>query len=161
MLGNSDNPIIKGTSGMVKVRFRGPRARDSETLWASPIADDLYRLENSPFFAYGVSWEDLIEAKPSEDKFLEYVRCVKKSGNRTLRVIFQDFRSSDEPAQAILRQLTELGCSYEGMRPRLVSINVPPKVELQRVTDFLTDQSGTRWEYADPTYEQVTEGRPA
>ena len=103
----------------------------------------------------------MIEAKPSEDKFLEYVRCVKKSGNRTLRVIFQDFRSSDEPAQAILRQLTELGCSYEGMRPRLVSINVPPKVELQRVTDFLTDQSGTRWEYADPTYEQVTEGRPA
>jgi len=145
---------------MVKIRLQGPQARDSETLWASPIADNLYRLENSPFFAYGVSWEDLVEAKPSEDQVLEYVRCVKKSGNRTLRVIFQNFRSSDEPAQAILKQLTELGGSYEGMRPRLVSVNVPPKVELQRVTDFLNNQSGIQWEYADPTYEQVTEGHP-
>lgn len=145
---------------MVKVRFHGTQSRDSETLWVSPISDDIYQLENSPFFAYGVSWKDLIKAKLGKDQFLEYVGCVKKSGNRTLRIIFQDFQSSEQPAQAILKQLTELGCSYEGMQPRLISINVPPEVELQRITDFLKDQSGTQWEYADPTYDEITKTRP-
>jgi hypothetical protein len=169
---------MKDSNGMVKVRFHGTQGCDSETLWVLPVSDDVYQLENSPFFAYGVyfcrsapstnaimrsrkvSWKDLIKAKPGKDQFPEYVGCVKKSGNRTLRIIFQDFRSSEQPAQAILKQLTELGCSYEGMQPRLISINVPPEVELQRVTDFLKNQSGTQWEYADPTYDEITKTRP-
>ena len=142
---------------MVKVRLQGPHAGDSETVWASPADGNLYRLENSPFFAYGVSLGDLVEAKPDEDQLLEYVRCVRKSGNRTLRIIFQNFRSGDEPAQAILEHLAKLGCSYEGMLPRLVSITVPTSVRLEGVTDFLTEQAGIQWEYADPTYEQITD----
>jgi hypothetical protein len=145
--------------GMVKVRLQGPHAGDSETLWACPIRDALYRLENSPFFAYGVSWGDIIEARRSEDGSLEYVRCVKKSGNRTLRIVFHDFRSADEPAQVILKTVRELGCSYEGMQPRMISLNVPANVELQRVADFLTGQSGIEWEYADPSYEEITRSR--
>jgi hypothetical protein len=147
------------TSSMVKVRLKGPHAGDSETLWASPIADNLYRLENSPFFAYGVSWQDIIEAEPNRDRLLEYVRCVKKSGNRTLRVIFELFGSNDEPARAVLGHLSELGCSYEGMQPRLISVNLPPRVSMKVVTDFLNEQPALRWEYADPTYEDAMKRR--
>jgi hypothetical protein len=141
---------------MVKVRLRGPDVEDVETLWATPVDVNLYQLDNSPFFAYGVSWQDVIEAHPAEDQFLEYVRCVTKSGNRTLRVIFQDYRSDDQAAREVLQGLKSLGCSYEGMQPKMISINVPPKVSLDEVTDFLTKQSGLQWEYADPTYEEVT-----
>jgi hypothetical protein len=148
--------MVESTAGMVKVRLRGPDAEDVETLWAMPVDANLYRLDNSPFFAYGVSWQDIIEAKPGEDRFLEYIRCVKKSGNRTLRVIFQDYRSDDQPAQEVLQGLKSLGCSYEGMQPKMISINVPAKVDLGTVTDFLTEQSGLQWEYADPTYDEVT-----
>jgi len=144
------------TDGMVKVRLRGPEASDIETLWAVPVDTDLYRLDNSPFFAYGLSWQDVIEAKPAGDQFLEYVRCVRKSGNRTIRVIFQDYRNDDQPAQEILRELKNLGCSYEGMQPRMISINVPPQINLRAVTDFLIEQHGLQWEYADPTYDEVT-----
>ena len=107
----------------------------------SAVDTNLYRLDNSPFFAYGVSWQDVIEAKPSEDEVLEYVRCVKKSGNRTLRVIFQDYQSTEPPAEEVLRGLRDLPCSYEGMQPRMISINVPPKVDLGTVTDFLSKQT--------------------
>ena len=144
------------TEGMVKVRLRGPDASDIETLWAVPVDTDLYRLDNSPFFAYGLSWQDVIEAKPADDQFLEYVRCVRKSGNRTVRVIFQDYRSDDQPAQEILRELKNLGCSYEGMQPRMISINVPQQINLRKVTVFLTEQHGLQWEYADPTYDEIT-----
>ncbi len=141
--------------GMVKIRLRGPHLRDVETLWAVPVGTNLYRLDNSPFFAYGVSWQDIVEARPADDQFLEFVRCVRKSGNRTLRVIFQDYRNEDQPAKEILRELRNFGCSYEGMQPRMISINVPPMVHLDDIARFLTQQTGLQWEYADPTYEEV------
>jgi Domain of unknown function (DUF4265) len=141
---------------MVKVRFCDPRWPNIETLWATRIEEDLYQLDNSPFFAYGVSWQDVIEAKSGEDHVLEYVRCIKKSGNRTVRIIFQDRRSTDSGAEEVLRELRHLGCSFEGMQPRLISVNVPPEIGLSAVTDFLKKQTGLEWEYADPTYEQVT-----
>jgi hypothetical protein len=130
-------------------------------LWASPTGPNVYRLENSPFFAYGVSWEDLIEVRVGLGSQLEYVRCIAKSGNRTLRVIFQDFRSRDKAAQDILRQLVAMSCTYEGMQPRLVAINVPPETDLEEVTSFLTTQRGLQWEYGDPTFEQISAGRGA
>jgi hypothetical protein len=120
---------------------------------------NLYQLENSPFFAIGLSWEDTIEAKPGESGVLEYKQCVKKSGNRTLRIMFEEFRLNEDPAQHILNRLSEMGASYEGMQPRLVSLNVPPEVNLASVTDYLSGQSGIQWEYADPTYEQVIKER--
>jgi len=150
---------MTNTEGMTKVRLRGSRAGDVETLWAIPVDANLYRLDNSPFFAYGVSWQDVIEARPGEDQFLEYVRCVTKSGNRTVRVIFQDYQNDDQPAREILRELRNLGCSYEGMHPRMISINLPAKVDLDEVTSFLSEQSGLQWEYADPTYDEVNKGR--
>jgi len=75
---------------MVKIRFRGPDPGDVETLWAVPVSGGFYRLDNSPFFAYGVSSQDIVEAQPGQDEFLEFVRCIKKSGNRTVRVVFQN-----------------------------------------------------------------------
>jgi hypothetical protein len=140
----------------VKVRFRDLAHKNTETLWATIIEGDRYRLDNSPFFAYGVSWQDIVEARSASDNVLEYIRCVKKSGNRTLRVIFQDYRSDDPCAEEVLAALRNLDCSYEGMQPRLISINIPPQVDLSNVTEFLKRQSGLQWEYADPTYEQVT-----
>lgn len=141
--------------GMVKVRFSDPAGANTETLWAKPIDANLYQLDNSPFFVYGVSWQDTIEARPGKDHVLEYVRCVRKSGNRTVRIIFQDYRSSDSYAEEVLKGLRNLDCSYEGMQPKMISVNVPPKVDLRAVTDFLKQQSGLQWEYADPTYDQV------
>ena len=33
-----------------------------ETQWAYSVGKDQYRLANSPFFAYSVSWEDIVHA---------------------------------------------------------------------------------------------------
>jgi hypothetical protein len=140
---------------MLKIRLRGPDKGDSETLWATEIALGQYRLDNGPFFAYGVSWQDVVEAQHGRDDVLEYVRVVRKSGNRTLRVMFNDYRVNDDRAKGVLRGIQELGCSYEGMQPRLVSINVPPEADIASVTTFLRGLPGLQWEYADPTYAEI------
>ncbi len=96
-----------------------------------------------------------MEANLDEDNSLEFTRRVIKSGNRTVRAIL-DFSGDTARTQEFLKELTDLQCSYEGMHSTLISINVPPAVDLDKVTDFLTEQDGIKWEYCDPTYEEVT-----
>lgn len=124
---------------MVKIQLRGPDAGELETPWATPIGSNQYRLENSPFYAYGVSWEDVVEAQLDDQSCLEFTRYVKKSGNRTVRAI-ADFSPNNTKAQDFLKELGKLQCSYEGMHSRLISINVQYGIDLNKVTDFLTGQ---------------------
>jgi hypothetical protein len=149
--------MTSNANEMTKVRLRGPNGEDVEALWAVALGEDLYRLDGSPFFAYGVSWQDVVEARKKEqgDDYPEFIRCVTKSGNRTLRVFFKDWRITDSAAGIVLGRLVVMGCSYEGMQPRLACINVPPAIDLASVTRFLAAQSGLQWEYADPTCDQM------
>ena len=140
------------TENMVKVLFQD--GKDVETLWAVPIGENLYRLDNSPFFTYQVSWEDIVHAEPDHDGVLCFVSVAKKSGNRTVRVITQGYKTTSEEAKPFLDGIIKLGCSYEGFQPRLISITVPASVDLKMVADYLIE-SGHNWEYADPTYDDL------
>lgn len=125
-----------------------------ETLWADHVGPDQYRLDNSPFWAYGVSWRDVVEAFPDENGVLTFVRVIRKSGHRTLRLILEPRADQAPESQAILDTVIELGASYEGIHSGYLAIDVPPDVELERVTQYLT-ASGQQWEHADPTYDDL------
>jgi hypothetical protein len=140
------------TADMVKVLMQ--EGSDVETLWAVPVGDGLYRLDNSPFFTYRVSWQDIVRAEPDADEILSFVNVAEKSGNRTVRVIMEGCDTTSEDAKPFLDGIIELGCSYEGFQPRLISINVPPGVDLATVADYLI-ASVHHWEYADPTYDDL------
>lgn len=140
------------TSNMVKVLMQD--GSDVETLWAVPVGEGLYRLDNTPFFTYRVSWKDVVRAEPDADGVLSFINVAEKSGNRTVRVITNGCDTTSKEAKPFLDGIIELGCSYEGFRPRLISINVPPEVDLQTVADYLV-ASGHNWEYADPTYDDL------
>ena len=125
-----------------------------ETLWADPVGPNLYRLDNSPFWAYGVSWKDVVEAHPDPDGMLRMTRVAQKSGHRTLRIIFEDGTEGSAEAQAVLNGVNALGATYEGMNPRYLSVDIPPGVDLMAIARFLTYR-GIQWEHADPRYEEL------
>ena len=134
---------------MVKVRLRGPDG-EIETPWAEHIDADLFRLDNLPWFAYGVSDDDVVEATVTDaDGVFEFVRVVIPSGNRLIRVILED---PDDPA-GVFPHLLAAGCHYEGFNRRFVAVSIPPAVDLGSVTGYLTGV-GVSWEYANPAYEQ-------
>lgn len=141
-----------------KVLFRVPDddgGATVETLWAFPLGDDRYKLDNSPFYAYGVSWQDIVFAPVDRKEGLPtFQSVIAKSGNRTIRVIFDPPVSPDNASDPVLQGLLTLGCSYEGANPKYMSINVPPGVELQEVRSHLS-QHDAQWEHADPTYESL------
>jgi len=143
-----DNPW-----GFVKIRLTSPDGQ-VETLWAKPVRPSVYRLDNEPFFSYGISSDDLIEAAPDESGYLEFVRVVKASGNRTVRILFDKFPAKSTQGQELIERLRAEGCSYEGAFSKLLAITVPPNVSLDVVVSLL-EKSGLRWEYANPTWERL------
>jgi hypothetical protein len=140
-------PEPKQQAPQVKVALRGPDG-DVETLWAEHLGDHRYRLDNTPWYAYGISWRDIVEARPDAEGQLQFQRVLEKSGHRTVRIT-ADAPFSDEWLQQILL----LGCAFEGANRKYIGIDVPPEVDLAAVVAFLTVED-VRWEHADPTYEQ-------
>ena len=67
--------------------------------------------------------------------------------------------------QETMDWLVDHGCSYEGANRRYQAVNVPPEIDPETITAFLTE-ADVRWEYTDPTYEDIypegaTDNRPA
>lgn len=143
-----------------RIAFFNEQIEQVETVWVTPIGEELYQLENVPFFCYGVSlgdvvqarWrpEDLDELEPDARPELEgcfpyFERVVRRGGNRTLRLALED----GDDRGALLAEISGLGCSYEHFPPLLVAINVPAAVSLDAVMARLA-ASGGQWENGDP-----------
>jgi hypothetical protein len=141
-----------------KVLFRvpdGEGAADVETLWAVDLGDDRYRLDNSPFDAYSVSWQDVVLAPFSPDEQMAtFERVLEKSGNRTVRVILDSPPEEGSTSAEVIQGLLRLGCSYEGATERYLSVNIPPGVELEEVRAYLEERE-VEWEHADPRYSEL------
>lgn len=146
-----------------KVLFEVPNGdgtSEIETLWATHLGDDEYELDNSPFYAYGVSWKDVVIAPYNEEQQRPTFQSVlRKSGNRTVRLIFETPVESGNESDNLLQGLISLGCDYEGATKKYICVNIPPNVSLEQVRAYLINNDAT-WEHADPTYETLLPENP-
>jgi hypothetical protein len=141
--------------GFVKVEM-SDNDGNTETPWAErvPDATNQFRLDNAPFYAYRVSADDVIEGEEVAPGFYRLVRVVRRSGNRTVRLIFGEKSADTSEGKQVLDEIVRLGCTYEGAFSKLLSITVPPEVALEALAAYLTS-TGLDWEYADPTYSDL------
>lgn len=129
-----------------------------ETLWAFDLGQDRYRLDNTPFYAYSVSAGDVVLAPMNSDEQRPtFVSVLQKSGNRTVRVVFDLAAESGNETDKHLKALVAMGCDYEGTNRRYIAINIPPGVHLDAVRDYLVANE-LNWEHADPSYEELHPG---
>lgn len=150
-MGNVSGPTTK-----VLFRVEGDEGDiNVETLWAFDLGDDRYRLDNMPFYAYSVSLGDVVYAPKDPDEGRATYRSVlQKSGNRTVRVFFDDPVQPGSASDDLLKEMVNLGCEYEGATSRYIVITIPPRIELATIRDFLVDNALT-WEHADPSYSEL------
>ncbi len=146
--------------GLIRIRVPlerapGERGPEHDQVWGEPLGGDRYRLESCPFFAYGVSRDDVVRAGERDEDgapLLEHV--VEKGGHRTLRVALDADATLDSPAvQELLDGLSALGCTHETLRPKIVAIDLPPEVDVAAVVlhlEALARSGLLLWEWADP-----------
>ena len=119
---------------------------DWEHLWGRRVGDSLFELDNTPFFARGVSYHDvvLVDRREGLNVFREVVR---KSGHSTLRVMLFEEKLTDE----LRSRLADLGCATELSHiPGLIAVDIPPSVELSQVRAILEEgERSGYWEYEE------------
>jgi uncharacterized protein DUF4265 len=144
------------------VRIRVPLERSPEEpgpaddwLWAEALGNARFRVESCPFFAYGISRDDIVHAAEragEEAPLLDDI--VEKGGHRTLRfALSPDLELAAPEVQGLLERLLELGCTHEVLRPKIVAVDLPPEVDIGVVAELLqrsTREGSLLWEWADP-----------
>ena len=138
---------------LVKVKFsidnyQGKDEHFLESLWAKPVSDDKYILDNSPFYAYGYSYKDTVTAIKEDDDLM--VKTIdNRGGHSTFRVFLLEGYSEND-FNIAWEDLDKIGCTYEGSHSRLFSIDVPPGVDLDNVVNILKkyEKDGI-WEYEE------------
>ena len=129
-----------------------------ETPWAKDLGNGRYRIENCPFYFYDVAYRDIVSAEYSEEENrLVFLKVLESSGHKLVRVIFDHPVNEDGPEKDHLENLMALGCTYEGANPKYICLDVPPEVELGRVTEYLINNE-LNWEHAAPSYETLYPG---
>lgn len=127
--------------GLENIRIDLPNhwAIGGESFWATPLGNDLYRLENVPFYAYGLNFHDVVKATSDSDELIPEIReLVESSGHRTFRVFFD--KSIDKQNQEkILDSLRELSISYERANDIYLSLDMQANGNYQAVFDRLDE----------------------
>ncbi len=116
-----------------------------ESLWAEELGDDLYRIRNVPFFAYGINFYDLVRATADGPELKPEVReVVQPSGHRTLRVLFNDEIDRDTQVE-LLDTLKSHKGYYERANASHVAIDVEPDGSYSAVCDHLQEWEDSKY----------------
>ena len=121
-----------------------PPPVESEGLWASPVGEGRYRIENTPWFAQNVATLDVVAAVAHEG-----VRWVMQgihwSGHLTVRV------AHSEPA-AVLDAFADLGVRGESAAPAypIAALDIPPEADLRAIiTRLRAGRSDGAWDFEE------------
>ncbi len=120
----------------------------TEAVWAEEIGNGRYRLRNTPFYAFGVSAEDIVFAKRGDRK-LVFTSVSLHGGHSTYRIIRSE-SCDDSMFGNYWAPLEMLGCSYEQGPGRLLAVDVPPKADIYRAYElFEQGEAANIWHFEE------------
>jgi hypothetical protein len=111
-----------------------------ERLWGEKTSGRLeIRIVNTPFFARGISFGDLIQVRPDNDRReLVFEEFTQESGHSMIRIIFL----KQEGRGGVESRLRDAGCSWELAHslPNYMAVDVPPAVDYGELREWLVGQ---------------------
>ncbi|WFU15946.1 DUF4265 domain-containing protein [Bradyrhizobium sp. CB3481] len=136
-------------NSLIKVRFELDASEwhghGTETLWAMPMPGSEwpnFQINNSPFFATGINYLDVVAAKPTgHDQIFDFVTVTERSGHSTYMLLMQ---LAEARTGVYWGMLERMGCSYESAQISLsigerllYSVDVPPTADIYEVYEML------------------------
>jgi Domain of unknown function (DUF4265) len=118
----------------------------TERLWAEPIGSGRYRLRNTPFYAFGVSNEDIVFGDECDGQVI--FRGVSIRGGHSSYRIKLSANASRDDFQRYWEPIEGLGSSYE--EGPVIAVDVPPSTDVYAVYRFLeTGSSAGVWDFEE------------
>ena len=130
----NDNNLVK-----IKIPLDGNNLANAhaEWIWAQPLGNGKYVVDNIPFYAKGISCEDVVSAEP-EDGALTLQKVERHGGHSTYRVYASAGRA--EPTViSLLEKLKGLHCDIEPATDKLVGVDVLPNADIYAVYEALAE----------------------
>ena len=127
------------TENLEKIHIDLPNhwAIGGESMWATPLGNDLFRIENIPFFAYGLNFLDVVKATSDSVELIPEIRnVVTVSGHRTYRIMF-DKEVLREKQVSLLEALECYDAAYERANATDIAIDIKPGGDHLSVYDKL------------------------
>lgn len=132
-MSNIGRALVSNAEKPVKVTFELEPSdwhdHTTESVWAVPLGGNKYQVQNVPFHAYGVSYNDVVIAKPDQEGRLIVEEVLERGGHSTYRVILNP-KTTAEEFEAAWEKLGSLGNTYERATDRLIAIDVPPETDI-------------------------------
>lgn len=122
-----------------------------EGVWAQPLSRGRFRVDNIPFYAYGLSVGDVVTACPTDNGTLWLDEVVGRSGHSTYRIILRkDADVTSDEFRAAWGTLEDLGCTYEVASPRLLAVDVPAAASVDAAYSALdAGEASGLWEFEE------------
>ncbi|WP_412771174.1 DUF4265 domain-containing protein [Ralstonia solanacearum] len=112
------------------------------------------RALNTPFFAKGLSYQDVISIKVESDGIF-FNSVVSSGGHSTYRLIRNE-SVDDEIFKGRWGGLAELGCTYESFligSAYMYAIDVPPSTDVRKVYSLLeAGEKDEIWDFDEGKY---------
>lgn len=141
-LASGEDNLVKVALPLDSSEWHGSGA---ETVWAEPLGAGRFRIDNSPFYFFGLSYRDIVAASEDEHGQLQFQSVYEHGGHSTYRLMRTP--GAEEHFAAFWRPLEALGCTYEGGPGRLVTVDVPPPADIHDVYALLdSGAQGGAWD---------------
>jgi hypothetical protein len=108
-----------------------------ESIWTEKLENGYYRIDNIPFYAPNLAYNDMIAIEEDEGVFY-FADLIERSGHSTIQIIF--FKENE--IEYTLSNLEKLGCAWEGMKNQAYfSVDIPPNINYLVIKEFLDEQA--------------------
>lgn len=136
----------------VKVSF--PFNDIIENMYAIPMKNGYFLLDNSPFYIFGISAGDMFSSKKDGGGLL-FDKVVFRGGHSTYRIKLP-IGADHDFFMNHWEFLAKLGCSFEGSSQnsqRLYSIDMPPEVDVNTAYQYLEEKEAAGvWVFEEAHY---------
>lgn len=116
-----------------------------ETMWAKDLGSSKYLLMNSPFYAYGYSFQDVVSGDIKEGQIV--INGIHRiGGHSTYRIFVRD----KDRFHVQWKKLEKLGCTYEQATKSLYAIDVLPEIKIEEVYNLLRQgEQDNVWQFEE------------
>jgi len=147
-------------SERVKVAVEVPNSivgQTVETMWAETTADG-YRLLNTPWYAKGLSYLDVVQAAPASDGSLQFCRKLGTAGHSTYRLLLEN----ESTWKSYWGELESLGCTYEESTNdglHLLAVDVPPECDIYEAYALMeAGEHAGAWQFEEGDVNHTLKG---